>query len=73
MTVTVCAFYKFVEIADCANLQASLLARCEQGGIKGTILLAREGINATISAPGEAMTAFLSDLRSDDALCRSHR
>ena len=66
MTVTVCAFYKFVEIADCPGLQAALQARCEQGGIKGTILLAREGINATISAPGEAMTAFLSDLRSDE-------
>ncbi|MDO9381367.1 MAG: rhodanese-related sulfurtransferase [Hyphomicrobiaceae bacterium] len=66
MTVFVCAFYKFVEIADCASLQASLLARCEQGGVKGTILLAREGINATISAPDEAMTVFLSDLRSDE-------
>lgn len=65
MNIAVCAFYKFVEIADCAGLQATLTQRCEEGGIKGTILLAREGINATISGPEAEMARFFSALRGD--------
>lgn len=65
MTIAVCAFYKFVEIADCAALQATLTERCIEGGIKGTILLAREGINATISGPQDAMAKFFTALRGD--------
>lgn len=65
MSITVCAFYKFVDIVDCENLQADLLARCEAAGVKGTILLAREGINATISATHPAMASFLAALRTD--------
>ena len=65
MTVAVCAFYKFVEIAECEALRAALLARCEASDIKGTILLAREGINATISGTPDAMALFLADLRAD--------
>lgn len=65
MTISVCAFYKFVEIADCPDLQETLARACESGGIKGTILLAREGINATISAEPGSMADFLSALRAD--------
>lgn len=65
MSVTVCAFYKFVDLTDCTTLQAELATRGETMGIKGTILLAREGINATISGSPAAMAAFLADLRSD--------
>lgn len=65
MKTSVCAFYKFVEIADCEALQAALEARCAAAGIRGTILLAREGINATISGEPGAMTDFLADLRAD--------
>ncbi len=65
MTVSVCAFYKFVSIVDAPDLRESLLQRCEALGIKGTILLAREGINATISGAPAAMDSFLADLRSD--------
>jgi UPF0176 protein len=65
MTGTVSAFYKFVAIDDCADLQQRLLASCRQAGVLGTILLAREGINATISAAPDAMTAFLAELRCD--------
>jgi UPF0176 protein len=65
MTIAVCAFYKFVDIIDGDALRARLLAQCESGGIKGTILLAREGINATISAAPDAMASFVATLRSD--------
>lgn len=65
MTVTVAAFYKFADIADCNALRDSLQFRCESAGIKGTILLAREGINATISGSAGAMAAVLGALRDD--------
>lgn len=65
MIVLVCAFYKFVAIEDCAALQADLLARGRASEIRGTILLAPEGINATISGAPAAMSGFLQDLRAD--------
>lgn len=65
MTVTVAAFYKFVAINDCADLQQRLLAACRQCDVLGTILLAPEGINATVSAAPDAMAALLLQLRAD--------
>ena len=47
------AFYKFVELADFRELKAPLLACCEAHGVKGTILLATEGINGTIAGTTE--------------------
>jgi UPF0176 protein len=47
----VAAFYRFVELADREPLRDSLLARCVELDIRGTILLAHEGINATIAGP----------------------
>jgi UPF0176 protein len=65
MTITVAAFYKFVTIDDAADLRSQLLADMTARAMKGTILLAREGINGTISATPEHMWAFLAGLRSD--------
>lgn len=63
--VTVAAFYKFVDIDDPAALQRELRAFCAERDIKGTILLAREGINATISGPDSDIAAVVNELRSD--------
>ena len=65
MTVTVTAFYRFVTIAQPADLQASLSALGEGLGIRGTILLAPEGINATISGTADAIAHVLARLRED--------
>jgi UPF0176 protein len=65
MSITVCAFYKFVEINDCDALRGDILARCKAAGIKGTILLAREGVNATISGEPSAIAEFLRTLHAD--------
>lgn len=62
------AFYKFVELADFAQLKAPLLAVCEGQGIKGTILLAAEGINGTIAGAPENVYAVLAFLRRDARL-----
>ena len=45
----VAALYKFVTLPDFEEIQAPLLAACNQNGVKGTLLLASEGINGTIS------------------------
>jgi len=59
------AFYKFVELSDIEARRAPLLAFCEQRGVKGLILLAKEGINSTISGPEDAIRAVLAYLRAD--------
>lgn len=65
MAVKVAAFYKFVSISDPAELQAALRALCEEQAIKGTILLAKEGINGTVSGSPAAIDVLFDLLRSD--------
>ncbi|WP_312525069.1 rhodanese-related sulfurtransferase [Paracoccus sp. (in: a-proteobacteria)] len=61
---TVAALYHFTRFPDPAALQAPLLALCEAGGIKGTLLLAREGINGTIAGPRAGIDAVLAHIRT---------
>ena len=63
-TFLTAAFYKFVDIPDYAERRAPLLAVCEQHGVKGLILLAREGINSTIAGPADGVYAVLAYLRA---------
>ena len=67
-TYLTAAFYKFVELADFADLKAPLFAFCESQGVKGTILLANEGINSTIAGPEAGVRAVLAYLRADPRL-----
>lgn len=62
------AFYKFVTLADFETRKEPLLALCEQRNVKGTILLAREGINSTIAGAPDDVHAVLAYLRSDPLL-----
>ncbi len=64
----VAALYKFVKIADYCELQAPLLAFCEARGVKGTLLLAHEGINGTIAGPEQGLREVLSYLQQDPRL-----
>ena len=61
----VAALYKFVSLPDCNELQAALLSFCELQGIKGTILLAQEGINGTIAGSRQQIDTVLAFLRND--------
>ena len=45
----VAALYRFVTLDNFADLKQPLLAVCLESGVKGTLLLAREGINGTIA------------------------
>lgn len=66
--LTAAAFYQFVELPDYRELRAPLLARCEALQVKGTILLAAEGINGTIAGAVDDVRAVLAYLRSDPRL-----
>lgn len=65
MTQIVVTFYKFVSLPDAAEIQEPLLSYCLAHNVKGTILLAPEGINGTIAATRDAIDAVLAFLRAD--------
>ena len=67
-TFLTAALYKFVELPDFEALQSPLLACCEANGVKGTLLLAPEGINGTIAGKAEGVHAVLAFLRADPRL-----
>ncbi len=66
--VVIAAFYKFVPLADYAALQAPLLDFCQRRDIRGSILLAAEGINGTIAGQREDVDAVLAYIRRDARL-----
>jgi UPF0176 protein len=61
---TVAAFYHFAPFDDPAAWQGSLLALCKAHGVKGTILLAREGVNGTIAGEGDGVSAVVAHIRA---------
>jgi UPF0176 protein len=63
--VKVAAFYKFVAIDDPAVLQQDLREICRANGIRGTILIASEGVNATVSGDERGLPALLGALDAD--------
>jgi UPF0176 protein len=60
--------YKFVSLPDAAALREPLLARANALELRGTILLAEEGINLFLAGAPEAVHALLAHLRSDPRL-----
>ncbi len=68
MTLVVAALYKFVKLLDFVEKQEPLQSYCQAQGVKGTILLAQEGINGTIAGDRESIDSVLSFLRSDPRL-----
>ncbi|PRP61444.1 hypothetical protein C7B72_22005, partial [Bacillus halotolerans] len=66
--VVVAAMYKFARLPDYKDIQPKLLAFCKAQGIKGTLLLAQEGINGTVSGSRQAIDNLLNFLKSDSRL-----
>ncbi len=60
----VAALYHFVSFPDFEALQAPLVAFCDSHGIKGTLLLAREGINGTVAGSPQAIDELMGYLKS---------
>jgi UPF0176 protein len=65
MSYVVAALYKFVTLPDYRELREPLLERCLQEGLRGTLLLAEEGINGTVSGSRLGLDRVLAWLRSD--------
>jgi len=66
--IVVAGMYKFVALPDWEELRTPLLDRCRAKEIKGSILLAPEGINGTIAGAGVAVDDVLAYLREDPRL-----
>jgi len=57
--------YKFVTLTDRESLKTDLTARCAALGLKGTILLALEGINVFLAGTRESIDAIVEHLQAD--------
>ncbi|MCX8996879.1 rhodanese-related sulfurtransferase [Rhizobiaceae bacterium BDR2-2] len=60
----VAALYHFAAFPGHAALREPLQALCDENGVKGTLLLAREGINGTIAGPDAGIRRVLAFLRA---------
>ena len=64
----VCALYKFVTLNNFEDLRQPLLDFMKSKGIKGTLLLAEEGINGTVSGSRLAIDELLTWLNADERI-----
>lgn len=55
--------YRFTPLQDLAELRAQLLGEATRLGLKGTVLLSREGINLFVAGPADDVEAFLAVVR----------
>jgi UPF0176 protein len=61
---TIAALYHFTRFEDPAALKPALLDLCVSQDVKGTLLLAHEGVNGTIAGPRAGIDAVIAHLRS---------
>lgn len=66
--IVIAALYKFVSLPDFEALREPLQAFCIENEIKGTLLLAQEGINGTVAGRREAIDALLAYFGKDARL-----
>jgi UPF0176 protein len=66
--ITVCAMYRFVQLENFETLRQPMLDQMLALDVKGTLLLAQEGINGTVSGAKQSIDSFLSWLKQDDRL-----
>jgi UPF0176 protein len=64
MTCKVATLYQFVALPDFRELREPLRQICAALRLKGTVLLAHEGVNGTLAGNVEAIDAFIEELRS---------
>jgi UPF0176 protein len=61
---TVAALYRFARFEDPASLRGPLLDACRRSDVRGTLLLAQEGINGTIAGTRAGIDAVLAHIRT---------
>src|SRR6476659_3892085 len=64
MPCQVAAFYQFTALPDFRQLREPLRAICADLKLKGSVLLAHEGINGTLAGSADAVAALVKELRS---------
>ena len=63
-SVCVAALYQFTRFEDPAAIQRSLRDLCVSQGVRGTLLIAPEGINGTVAGSDAAIAAVLAHIRA---------
>ena len=63
MPYEVAAFYQFAALPDFRCLREPLRAVCADLGLKGSVLLAHEGINGTLAGSADAIAALVEELQ----------
>ena len=64
MAYKVAAFYQFVALPDCRELREPLRALCASLGLRGTVLLAAEGINGTMAGTAADIDSLVRELQA---------
>jgi UPF0176 protein len=67
-TITICALYKFVRLDAFESLREPLINKMTSVEVKGTLLLAVEGINGTIAGPQQGVDKVLAFLNEQPSL-----
>ena len=62
--IRIAALYRFARFPDPSALRGPLLDLCAAHGVKGTLLLATEGINVTIAGPSDGIDATIAHIRT---------
>lgn len=68
MKTVVAALYHFASLDDFKDIREPLQTFCDERDIKGSLLLASEGINGTVAGSRQAIDALLTFLRDDPRL-----
>ena len=66
--LTICALYKFTRLDDFEEIQGPLKIFLESLNIRGTLLLAKEGVNGTIAGDNDSIMKSLDYLQKDGRL-----
>lgn len=66
MARTVVTFYRFADLPDCGQWAENLKELCGRRDVRGTVILAPEGVNATLSGPKRGVDAVLAFIRTDE-------
>ena len=62
--ICVAALYRFARLDDCGQLRGPLQRLCGEQGIKGTLLIAAEGVNGTIAGSRDGIARVLDHIRT---------
>ena len=62
--LTVAALYQFTRLTDYAAIREPLEQECRAAGVRGTLLLASEGVNGTIAGPRAGIDRVLAAIRA---------